>query len=141
MPVGASVPSEPKPLLDAAANGSEPGPDPGERWFEQRTRIAVGRDVSIAGRLIFEEPVRIEGRFRGEVSSDELVVIGEQATLEGRVSAPRLLVMGELRGDVTGSKRVIVGPRAKVHGNIEANALRICEGAHIDGHLRVTGGR
>ncbi len=116
-------------------------PEPGERWFEERTRVAVGRNVTVAGRLIFQEPVSIEGRFRGEVSSTELVVVGEYATLEGRVYAPRLLVMGELRGDVEGCRRVVLGSRARVYGNIQADNLRVCEGAIIDGHLRVTGGR
>ncbi len=113
--------------------------DPGERWFQERTRVAVGRNVTVAGKLIFQEPVRIEGRFRGEVSSTELVVVGEDATIEGRVRAPRLLVEGELRGDVEGSQRVVLGSRAKVYGNIEADNLRVCEGAQVDGHLRVTG--
>ncbi|MGH7864443.1 MAG: bactofilin family protein [Candidatus Binataceae bacterium] len=121
--------------------GSEPMvPDAGERWFEERTRVAVGRNVTVAGKLIFQEPVRIEGRFRGEVSSTELVVVGQDATIEGRVRAPRLLVEGELRGDVEGSQRVVLGSRAKVYGNIEADVLRVCAGAHVDGHLRVTGG-
>ncbi|MGH7950279.1 MAG: bactofilin family protein [Candidatus Binataceae bacterium] len=113
--------------------------DSGERWFEERTRVAVGRNVTVSGKLIFQEPVRIEGRFRGEVSSTELVVVGEYGMLEGRVHAPRLLVEGELRGDVEGSKRVVLGARARVYGNIEADNLRVCEGAQIDGHLRVTG--
>lgn len=111
---------------------------PANSWIEERTRVAVGRDINVSGRLIFHEPVRIEGRFRGEVSSAELVVITEEGTIEGKVQAPRLLIMGELRGDVVGSKRVVLGPRARVHGNIEAEHLAINEGAHFFGHVRMT---
>src|SRR5580692_5507684 len=64
---------------------------PGEAWIEERTRIAVGRGINVSGRLVFQEPVRIEGRFRGEVSSSELVVISEQASVEGKVRTPRVL--------------------------------------------------
>ncbi len=112
--------------------------EPAVAWIEERTRVAVGRNVNVSGRLIFSEPVRIEGRFRGEVSSAELVVIAEVGTIEGKVSAPRLLIMGELRGDVVGSKRVVLGSHARVHGNIEAESLTICEGAQFYGHVRMT---
>ena len=112
---------------------------PVNSWIDERTRVAVGRNINVSGRLIFHEPVRIEGRFRGEVSSAELVVITEEGTIEGKVRAPRLLIMGELRGDVVDSKRVVLGPHARVHGNIEAEHLAINEGAHFYGHVQMTG--
>ena len=61
--------------------------DAGVAWAEERTRVAVGRNVNVAGKLIFHEPVRIEGRFRGEVRSVELVVVGEEGMIEGKVFA------------------------------------------------------
>jgi cytoskeletal protein CcmA (bactofilin family) len=112
--------------------------EPAASWVEERTRVAVGRNVNVSGRLVFSEPVRIEGRFRGEVSSAELVVISEGATIEGKVRAPRLLIMGELRGDIAGARRVVLGPQSRVDGNIESESLTICEGAHFDGHVRMS---
>jgi cytoskeletal protein CcmA (bactofilin family) len=114
--------------------------DAGVAWAEERTRVAVGRNVNVSGKLIFHEPVRIEGRFRGEVRSVELVVVGEDGMIEGKVFAPRLLVMGELRGDVTGCDRMVLGPRAKFFGNIETRNLTVAEGAYLDGNVRMTRG-
>jgi cytoskeletal protein CcmA (bactofilin family) len=108
---------------------------PGQEWVEERTRIAVARNVNVSGRLIFQEPVRIEGRFRGEVSSTDLVVISENASVEGHVRAPRLMVLGELRGDAVGSKFVVLGPGARVFGRIEAESLTVCEGARLNGDV------
>jgi cytoskeletal protein CcmA (bactofilin family) len=124
---------------DASAFSTKTPPDAGVAWAEERTRVAVGRNVNVSGKLIFHEPVRIEGRFRGEVRSAELVVVGEDGMIEGKVFAPRLLVMGELRGDITGCERVMLGPRAKFFGNIETRSLTVCEGAYVDGNVRVTG--
>jgi cytoskeletal protein CcmA (bactofilin family) len=124
--------------FESARSGSQIPNEPAAAWVEERTRVAVGRNINVAGRLIFHEPVRIEGRFRGEVSSAELVVISEEGMIEGKVRAPRLLIMGELRGDVEGTRRVVLGPRARVHGNIEAESLTICEGAQLWGHVRMT---
>jgi cytoskeletal protein CcmA (bactofilin family) len=110
---------------------------PGAAWVEERTRVAVARNINVSGRLVFQEPVRIEGNFRGEVSSSELVVISDHGTIEGRVRSPRLLVLGELRGDITDSRLVVLGPRARVFGRIEADSLRVCEGALLEGEVRV----
>jgi cytoskeletal protein CcmA (bactofilin family) len=115
------------------------GYDPAQPWVEDRTRVAVGRDMDVAGRLVFTAPASIEGRFRGEVRSTELVVIAETGTIEGKVLAPRLLVLGELKGDIAGADRVVLGPGARVCGNIEARSLTICEGASLDGGVRMSG--
>ena len=109
--------------------------DPAPQWIEERTRVAVGREANVSGKLIFTEPVRIEGRFRGDVSAQDLLVLTEGSTVEGKVHATRLVVMGELRGDVSGSKRVVLGRRARVIGNIEAESLTICEGAQFEGRV------
>lgn len=114
--------------------------DAGAAWAEARTRVAVGRNVNVSGKLIFHEPIRIEGHFRGEVRSPDLVVIGEEGMIEGKVFAPRILIMGELRGDVVGCDRLALGARAKVFGNIETRTLTVAEGAYLEGNIRTMRG-
>src|SRR5271169_6407135 len=58
---------------------------PGQAWIEERTRVAVSRNINVSGKLVFQEPVRVEGHLRGEVSSGDLVVICEGAAVDGRV--------------------------------------------------------
>jgi cytoskeletal protein CcmA (bactofilin family) len=126
--------------MDSAFTDSNQIPqDAGAAWAEARTRVAVGRNVNVSGKLIFHEPIRIEGRFRGEVRSPELVVIGEEGMIEGKVFAPRILIMGELRGDVVGCDRLVLGPRAKLFGNIETRNLTVAEGAYLEGNVRMMG--
>jgi cytoskeletal protein CcmA (bactofilin family) len=114
---------------------------PTPAWIEERTRLAVGANANISGKLVFHEPVRIEGRFRGEVSSADLIVITEAGSIEGRVRAPRLVVLGEMRGEVTASKRVMLGPRSRVTGRIESERLSMSEGARLEADLRISGAR
>jgi cytoskeletal protein CcmA (bactofilin family) len=112
--------------------------DAGMAWAEERTRVAVGRNINVSGKLIFQEPVRIEGRFRGEVRSIELVVVGEEGMIEGKIFAPRILMLGELRGEVIGCDRMVLGPRAKLIGNIETRNLTMAEGAYLEGNVVMT---
>ncbi len=111
---------------------------PMQAWAEERTRVAVGRNTNIAGKLIFQEPVRIDGKFRGEVSSVDLLVVSADGSIEGKIRAPRLLILGEVRGDIIGAARVVLGPAARVTGRIQAGSLTICEGATLDGDVQMT---
>lgn len=131
--VGAMPPSEEAPASSAVAIPHAPG----QIWVEDRTRVGVGRGASVSGRLIFHEPVRIEGHFRGEVSATDLVVIAEGGSIHGRVRATRMLVLGELRGDLAGCERAVLGPRSRFYGRIETASLVVCEGAYIDGDVRM----
>jgi cytoskeletal protein CcmA (bactofilin family) len=122
-------------------SGPPPAADLGTGWHAERARVAVGRNVTVSGRLIFQEPVRIEGTFKGEVQSSDLVVIAAEAKIsEGRVKAHRLLVLGRVEGDVE-SERVFLGPASVVTGNISAAYLTICEGAEFNGAARMASAR
>src|SRR5215472_7262337 len=120
-----------------SAGGAEPSSEALPSWIEERARIAVNRNVRIAGRLVFQEPIRIDGHFRGEVSSSELVVISEDGSVGGRIRSPRLVVLGELEGDITASKSVLLGPRSRFKGKLEADNITICEGAYLNADLRI----
>jgi len=107
-------------------------------WVHERTRVAVGQGVNVSGRLIFNEPVRIEGTFRGEVASTSLVVIAETGTVEGRMKTSKLVVLGEMRGDIVDATRAYLGPHARVYGDITAENLTVCEGAYFSGNVKMT---
>jgi cytoskeletal protein CcmA (bactofilin family) len=112
--------------------------DPAGGWAGERTRVAVGANTNVAGKLIFQEPVRIEGTFKGEVSSSDLVVIAPGARIiGGRVRAARLLILGQLMGEVIEAERVVLGPQARVSADIHAAYLTIHDGASFNGRTRM----
>jgi cytoskeletal protein CcmA (bactofilin family) len=117
--------------------GADPHQSP-NGWTQERTRVAVGQGVNVSGKLIFNEPVRIEGTFRGEVTSSSLVVIAEAGTVEGKMKASKLVVLGELRGDIVDASRAYLGSHARVYGDITAENLTVCEGAYFSGNVKMT---
>jgi cytoskeletal protein CcmA (bactofilin family) len=143
----AERPQNPSPKGVTSANASESDSfrvpisalplAPGQAWIEERTRVAVSRNINVSGKLVFQEPVRVEGHLRGEVSSSDLVVISEGGVVDGRVKTPRLLILGTLQGDIIGSKSVVLGPRSRVKGRVEVESLTVCEGARLEGDVIV----
>lgn len=109
----------------------------GHAWIDDRIRVAVGHNINISGKLAFTGPARIDGQFRGEISSNDLVVISETGAVDARVRTPRILILGEFHGEVLGATAVIIGPAARVKGRVEAERLTVNEGARIEADLVV----
>jgi cytoskeletal protein CcmA (bactofilin family) len=135
LPLNQSVPdaSADRPLSPAPALP----PIIGEMWAEDRARVAVNRNSTISGKLSYQGPVRIEGKLRGEVTSTDVIVVSEAGSVEGRLRAPRILLLGSLVGEVAGAETLVIGPAAYAKGRIQAERLTVCEGARLDADIAV----
>lgn len=100
-------------------------------------RPSLGPDTKVSGRLSFTVPTRIDGQLRGEVRASELLVVGEDALVEGTIRALNLLVFGEVRGDVRGAERVEIQPGGRVVGTLETHSLVVRHGGCLDGDCRI----
>lgn len=97
----------------------------------------LGEGTTFEGKLLFEGRVRIDGTFRGEIASDDTLVIGEKAEVEAKIEVGTLIVLGgTLRGEVRAHKTVELHAPAKVFGNITAPQLVIDRGVHFEGQSR-----
>jgi cytoskeletal protein CcmA (bactofilin family) len=110
---------------------------PDDLWAGERTRVAVSRNSTISGKLSYQGPVRIDGKLRGEVTSTEVIVISESASVEGKVRAPKILLLGSLEGEVAGAETLVLGPASHARGRIQAERLTVCEGARLEGDIAV----
>ena len=104
-------------------------------WREIRTFLDPGTQVS--GKLNFSTPTRIEGRLRGEVRANDLLVVAEGGSLHGTVWARTLIVAGEVRGQILGADKVEVQPGGRVYGLIEARELILPPGAIVEADCRL----
>ena len=60
----------------------------------------LGRGASFEGKLTFDGTVRIDGRFKGEVFSDDTLVIGEGAVVEAEIDIGEVIIQGTVVGNV-----------------------------------------
>lgn len=103
----------------------------------QFLRPSLSPGTSVAGRLSFEAPTRIDGNLRGEVRAADLLVIGEKGIVEGVVRAAQLVVHGQVHGEIRGAQSVEISPSAIVSGLVEAHSLIVHEGATLDGDVKI----
>jgi cytoskeletal protein CcmA (bactofilin family) len=95
----------------------------------------LGTGTRYEGKLFFEGRARIDGDFEGEVYSDGLLIVGEEAKVRGSIRVHTLIVRGgTLEGDIHATELVELHAPAEVRGNIETPVLFIDQGVVFDGH-------
>lgn len=103
-------------------------------------RTLIGEGTVLEGEIRFSEGLRIDGRVIGNVIAhgDEpnLLVIGEKATITGRVKAGHLIVNGEVHGPVESTELLELQPKARIEGNVRYERLEMHQGATVHGEFR-----
>lgn len=97
----------------------------------------IGRGASFEGKLTFEGTVRVDGSFKGEIFTDDVLVVGEGARLEAEIMVGTLVVNGEIKGNVTATQGVELHQPAKVVGNIATPSIVIDKGVIFEGNCRM----
>lgn len=95
----------------------------------------LGPGSQFEGKLLFDEIVRIDGTFRGEVTSKDTLIIGQTADVQAEVNVGTLIISGRFKGNVTASSKVELRAPAAVEGKIETPVLVVEEGVCLDGEL------
>jgi len=96
-------------------------------------RAFLGEGTSFIGTLQFEGTVRLDGRFEGEVSGSDLLIIGQSAAVRAEIQVGSLTVSGRVEGNIVARKRVELLGTAQVTGSVKTPALVVSEGAVLNG--------
>ncbi len=90
------------------------------------------KDTEFRGELEFKGSFRIDGRFKGTIASDSMLVIGEQGVVEADVKVGYLVINGEIKGTLYARDKVEINGRARVFGTIITPRLIVEEGALLE---------
>ena len=97
----------------------------------------LGRGSEFEGKLAFEGKVRIDGNFTGEISTNDMLVIGDGAKVSAEISCGTVVVEGEVIGNIKAASAVELHRPAKVHGDITTPSLMIEKGVIFEGHTKM----
>jgi cytoskeletal protein CcmA (bactofilin family) len=101
----------------------------------------LGPGSQFEGRLVFNEIVRLDGAFRGEITSKDTLIVGETADLQAEVTVGTLILCGRFKGNIKAVTRVELRSPAQVEGVIETPALSIEDGVLFNGTITMAGGK
>ncbi|MEK7714732.1 MAG: polymer-forming cytoskeletal protein [candidate division NC10 bacterium] len=101
----------------------------------------IDEGSEIEGKYTFSGTVMLNGRFRGEIISNDSLIIGEKGVVNASIRAGVVMISGEVVGNVNASERVELRGNARVYGDVEAPVVVIEEGVLFEGHCRMTKAR
>ncbi len=93
----------------------------------------LGRGASFEGKLTFEGTVRIDGRFKGEVFSDDVLVIGEGAHVEAEIDIGEVIIQGTVVGNVKAKRSIEIHAPGRVKGDLHTPSLQVDKGVVFEG--------
>ena len=98
------------------------------------TGSLLGRDSEFNGKLSFFGTVRIEGKFDGEILSDDTLVVAAGGEVRGRLDVGTLIVTGGLvEAEVNARTCVELHPPGRLTGQVNTPSLQIERGALFQG--------
>ena len=81
----------------------------------------LGRGTRFEGKLYFEGRVRIDGTFKGEIKSDDTLIIGDGAEVQAEIDVATVIVRGGVvHGNVRASQAIEIHSPGKLVGNIQS---------------------
>jgi len=101
----------------------------------------IDEGSEIEGKYTFQGTVMLNGKFSGEINSNDRLIIGEKGVVNATVRAGVVLINGEVIGNVFGGERVELRGTARVYGDVEAPVIVVEEGVLFEGHCKMTKGR
>jgi cytoskeletal protein CcmA (bactofilin family) len=120
-------------------NKKEKGPMRKETPIEKsEIKAFLGPGSQFEGKLVFNEIVRLDGAFRGEVTSHDTLIVGESADIQADVQVGTLILSGSFKGNIKAKSRVELRAPAKVDGTIETPALSVEDGVTLNGTITMT---
>ena len=93
----------------------------------------LGRGAAFEGKLTFDGTVRIDGRFKGEVFSDDVLVIGEGAHVEAEIDIGEVIIQGTVVGNVKAKRSIEIHAPGRVKGDLHSPSLQIDKGVNFEG--------
>ena len=97
----------------------------------------LGKGSEFEGKLSFKGQVRIDGKYSGQIQTDEVLVIGASAKVNAEISAGTVIISGTVEGVIRASGVVELHKGAKVKGTIEAPNVTMEREVTFDGQMKM----
>ena len=100
----------------------------------------VGKGVEFKGTITYNGTVRIDGSLDGEIHTEGVLLVGEEAVITAKVTAGTIVCKGKIAGEIHAKEKIKLRSPAVVSGGVKTPMLSIEEGVLLNGTLEMTQG-
>ncbi len=97
----------------------------------------LGDDTDFDGSMKFKNPVMLNGKYKGRIDTESVLIISEKASVEADIKARVLILEGVLNGDVEAFEKVDIVDTGSLYGNITTAKLKIADGVIFEGTCKM----
>jgi cytoskeletal protein CcmA (bactofilin family) len=97
----------------------------------------IDRGVTLEGTLQLKGTFRIDGNVKGNIISEQTVVLGEGAKVEGQIEGNRVVIAGRFDGVIFAKGRVEIEAKGVVTGEVHSPCMVIDPGGIFDGRCHM----
>jgi len=97
----------------------------------------IDQGVTLEGTLTVTGTFRINGNVKGNIISEQTVILGEGAKVEGQIEGNRVVISGRFDGVIFAKGRVEIQSKGIVTGEIHTPCLLIEPGGVFDGQCHM----
>jgi cytoskeletal protein CcmA (bactofilin family) len=100
----------------------------------------VGEGSIFEGKFYIHGSLQIDGKFEGEVKTEDQLVIGETGRVKTDIFARSVIVGGTVIGNIHADEQVSLLATGRVLGNINSPRVAIEEGVVVRGEISISAG-
>jgi cytoskeletal protein CcmA (bactofilin family) len=101
------------------------------------SKNVLNSDVELNGTLKFAGELTFDGKLDGEIHSEGVLNLGDDAVIRGNLNVTSVVVRGKVNGNITAREKIEVKAKAELFGDIRAPKLVIEEGVTFVGKCEV----
>jgi cytoskeletal protein CcmA (bactofilin family) len=112
-----------------------PGAQPAAGAAGAASETVISGDTVFEGKALSQGELRINGTFKGEIVSNNRVIVGTAGKLEATVEAKAMVISGRVVGNLRIQERLELLSTGELYGDLETQpgALIIEKGARLEG--------
>ncbi|NCN08391.1 MAG: polymer-forming cytoskeletal protein [Leptospira sp.] len=101
----------------------------------------IGQGSIFEGKFYIAGSLKIDGKFEGEIKTDEALYIGETGKVKTNIAAKEVTISGTLIGNIKAENEVRLEETGRMLGDIQAPYLDLAKGVVAKGNITITGGQ
>jgi cytoskeletal protein CcmA (bactofilin family) len=97
----------------------------------------IDQGVTLEGTLQLTGTFRIDGNVKGNIISEQTVILGDSAKVEGQIEGNRVVISGRFDGVIFAKGRVEIQAKGVVTGEVHSPCMVIDPGGIFDGRCHM----
>lgn len=106
--------------------------------LDANTKNFLCSDVVMQGEIHTVSNLVFDGSLTGKISGAVELIVGQNARIEGEISAQSVTVYGQVTGNVTATEKIILKDGSEIHGDLISKRLSMEEGAVFVGSSKIS---